>query len=64
METFESARIQTAARAIGVAQSALDVALRYGEERKQFGKALIEFPRVASKIAMMAVEIMVRNNFV
>ncbi len=59
METFESARIQTAARAIGVAQSALDVSLQYAEDRKQFGKSLIEFPRVASKLAMMAVEIMV-----
>jgi len=59
MQTFESARIQTAARAIGVAQSALDVGLQYGEDRKQFGKALISFPRVASKLAMMAVEIMV-----
>ncbi len=59
MQTFESARIQTAARAIGVAQSALDVSIAYGQDRKQFGKALIEFPRVASKIAMMAVEIMV-----
>ena len=59
MQTFESARIQTAARAIGVAQSALDVSLRYAEDRKQFGKPLIAFPRVASKLAMMAVEIMV-----
>ncbi|MCJ2095171.1 acyl-CoA dehydrogenase family protein [Methylobacterium sp. J-072] len=57
MQTFESARIQTAARAIGVAQSALDVALRYAEERVQFGKALVSFPRVADKLAMMAVEI-------
>ena len=59
METFESARIQTAARAIGVAQSALDIALQYAQDRKQFGKSLIEFPRVAGKLAMMAVEIMV-----
>ncbi|MDU8911727.1 acyl-CoA dehydrogenase family protein [Aestuariicoccus sp. MJ-SS9] len=59
METFESARIQTAARAIGVAQSALDVSMRYAEDRKQFGKSLIAFPRVASKLAMMAVEIMI-----
>ncbi|GLS43977.1 acyl-CoA dehydrogenase family protein [Methylobacterium brachythecii] len=57
MQTFESARIQTAARAIGVAQAALDVGLRYAEERVQFGKPLVEFPRVADKIAMMAVEI-------
>ncbi|MDJ0993643.1 MAG: acyl-CoA dehydrogenase family protein [Dinoroseobacter sp.] len=59
METFESARIQTAARAIGVAQSALDVGMQYAEDRKQFGKSLIAFPRVSSKLAMMAVEIMV-----
>ena len=59
METFESARIQTAARAIGVAQSALDQGYRYAQDRKQFGKALINFPRVANKLAMMAVEIMV-----
>ena len=59
MQTFESARIQTAARAIGVAQSALDVSMQYAEDRKQFGKSLIAFPRVASKLAMMAVEIMV-----
>ncbi|WP_422030481.1 acyl-CoA dehydrogenase family protein [Roseovarius sp.] len=59
METFESARIQTAARAIGVAQSALDIAMRYAIDRKQFGKSLIEFPRVSGKLAMMAVEIMI-----
>lgn len=57
MQTFESARIQTAARAIGVAQSALEVGMKYAEDRKQFGKSLIEFPRVAGKLAMMAVEI-------
>jgi (2S)-methylsuccinyl-CoA dehydrogenase len=59
MTTFESARIQTAARAIGVAQSAMDLGLRYGLERQQFGKAIYGFPRVANKIAMMAVEIMI-----
>lgn len=59
METFESARIQTAARAIGVAQSALDIAMQYAQDRKQFGRALIAFPRVANKLAMMAVEIMI-----
>ena len=59
MQTFESARIQTAARAVGVAQSALDVGMQYAQDRKQFGKSLIEFPRVAGKLAMMAVEIMV-----
>ncbi len=59
METFESARIQTAARAVGVAASALDLGMQYAQDRKQFGKSLIEFPRVANKLAMMAVEIMI-----
>lgn len=57
MQTFESARIQTAARAVGVAQSALDLGLQYAQERIQFGKPLIAFPRVADKLAMMAAEI-------
>ena len=59
MQTFESARIQTAARAIGVAQNALELGLQYALDRKQFGKSLIDFPRVADKLAMMAVEIMI-----
>ena len=59
MKTFESARIQTAARAIGVAQSALETGMQYAIDRKQFGKSLIEFPRVSGKLAMMAVEIMI-----
>jgi (2S)-methylsuccinyl-CoA dehydrogenase len=59
MQTFESARIQTAARAIGVAASALDVGMQYAIDRKQFGKPLINFPRVSGKLAMMAVEIMI-----
>ena len=58
MRTFESARIQTAARAIGVAQSALDLALRYAQERVAFGKPLLAFPRVSAKLAMMAAELM------
>jgi (2S)-methylsuccinyl-CoA dehydrogenase len=59
MATFEAARIQTAARAVGVAQAAMDLALSYALERVQFGKPIFEFPRVANKIVMMAVEIMV-----
>jgi (2S)-methylsuccinyl-CoA dehydrogenase len=59
MQTFESARIQTAARAVGVAQNALELAMRYAQERVAFGKPLIAFPRVYNKIAMMAVEIMI-----
>ncbi|MGF1594095.1 MAG: acyl-CoA dehydrogenase family protein [Kiloniellaceae bacterium] len=59
MATFESARIQTAARAVGVAQSALELGLEYAQDRKQFGKAILEFPRVAGKLAWMAVETMI-----
>jgi (2S)-methylsuccinyl-CoA dehydrogenase len=59
MQTFESARIQTAARAVGVAQNALEVGMQYALDRRQFGKPLIAFPRVGGKLAMMAVEIMI-----
>jgi (2S)-methylsuccinyl-CoA dehydrogenase len=58
MATFESARIQTAARAVGVAQSALELGLGYALDRQQFGKPIFEFPRVANKLVMMAAEIM------
>jgi (2S)-methylsuccinyl-CoA dehydrogenase len=58
MATFESARVQTAARAVGVAQSALEAGLHYAVGRKQFGKPLIAFPRVSGKLAWMAVETM------
>ncbi|MEL7680425.1 acyl-CoA dehydrogenase family protein [Citromicrobium bathyomarinum] len=57
MRTFESARIQTAARAVGVGWNAFDLALRYALERRQFGKPLIVFPRVADKLAMMVAEL-------
>lgn len=57
MATFESARIQTAARAVGVAQAALELGLRYAGERVQFSKQLQAFPRVANKLARMAAEI-------
>ncbi|MGH6933718.1 MAG: acyl-CoA dehydrogenase family protein [Dongiaceae bacterium] len=59
MATFESARVQTAARAVGVAQDALELGLAYAKARRQFGKPIYEFPRVAGKLAWMAVEIMV-----
>lgn len=56
MRTFESARIQTAARALGVAWDAFDLGLRYALDRRQFGQPLVAFPRVADKLAMMLVE--------
>ncbi len=59
MNTFEAARIQTAARAVGVAQAAMDLGLKYALDRQQFGKPIYAFPRVYNKIVMMAVETMV-----
>jgi (2S)-methylsuccinyl-CoA dehydrogenase len=59
MATFESARIQTAARAVGVAQNAMELGLRYAQERSQFGRPIFEFPRVAVKIGWMATETMI-----
>ncbi len=53
MRTFESARIQTAARGVGVAQAALEDAMRYANEREQFGAPIFVFPRVARKIGRM-----------
>ncbi len=59
MATFESARVQTAARAVGVAQNALELGLAYALDRVQFGKPIAAFPRVAGKLAWMAVETMI-----
>lgn len=59
MATFESARIQTAARAVGVAQNAMELGLQYALERNQFGRAIHAFPRVHGKLAWMAVETMI-----
>jgi (2S)-methylsuccinyl-CoA dehydrogenase len=56
MATFEGARIQTAARAVGVAQCAMDLALKYALDRVQFGSPIYKFPRVSNKVVMMAVE--------
>jgi (2S)-methylsuccinyl-CoA dehydrogenase len=58
METFESARIQTAARAVGVAQNALELGLSYALDRVQFGQPIFQFPRVADKLVWMVVETM------
>ena len=59
MATFEAARIQTAARAIGVAQAAMEQALNYATSRVQFGQPIAAFPRIADKVAIMAAEIMI-----
>jgi (2S)-methylsuccinyl-CoA dehydrogenase len=57
MRTFESARIQTAARGVGMAVAAYDEAMRYSHERIQFGQPLFNFGRVARKIGRMVTRI-------
>ena len=57
MATFEGARIQTAARAIGVAQNALELGLKYSLDRTQFGRQIFDFPRTSDKLVMMAAEL-------
>ena len=57
MRTFEGARIQTAARAVGVARRALELGLNYAITRKQFGQAIVQFPRVSDKLAMSLVDL-------
>jgi (2S)-methylsuccinyl-CoA dehydrogenase len=64
MATFEAARIQTAARAIGVAQNALELALSYALDRVQFGKPIASFPRISDKLALMAAETMAARQLV
>jgi (2S)-methylsuccinyl-CoA dehydrogenase len=57
MRTFEGARIQTAARAVGVAWKAFDLGLAYALDRHQFGSQIIRFSRVADKLALALVEV-------
>lgn len=57
MATYEYARIQTAARAVGVAQAALDAALQYAQEREQFGKPISSFQAIRHKLAKARTEI-------
>ena len=64
MASFEAGRLQTAARGVGVAQNALDLALDYAGQRVQFGKPILAFPRVAGKIGWMAAEIMLLRQLV
>jgi len=57
MAAYESARIQTAGRAVGVAQGAFDLALKYAKERHQFGQPIGNFQAIRHKLADMATEI-------
>ncbi len=57
MASYEVARLQTAARAVGVAQAAFDFSLQYSKEREQFGKPICEHQAIRMKLSEMAVEL-------
>lgn len=57
LAVLDSGRIGIAALAVGLAQGALDAALKYGKERKQFGQPLVEFQGIQFSLADMATEI-------
>jgi len=53
MLTLDAGRISIAAQAVGIAQAALDEALRYSQERRAFGKTLSELQAIQFKLAEM-----------
>ena len=57
MATLDGGRIGIAAQAVGIAQAAYDVALRYAQERRQFGSRIADFQAIQFKLADMATEI-------
>ena len=57
MDTLDGGRVGIAAQAVGIAQSALDDALAYIEQRRQFGKKISEFQAIQFMVADMATEI-------
>ncbi len=54
MSTYESARVQTAARAVGVGQAAFEAAVKYSKERIQFGQPICNFQAIRMKLSEMA----------
>ncbi len=57
MQGYEVARIQFAFRATGVARAAYEAALRYAQERMQFGRPIAQFQAIRFKLADMATEL-------
>lgn len=64
LTTLDGGRIGIAAMAVGIAQGALNKAVQYAKERKQFGKALAEFQATQFKLADMEVKIQLARTFV
>ncbi len=57
MRVLDGGRISIAALSLGIAQGALDAALKYSKERRQFGKAISEFQAIGFKLADMATQL-------
>lgn len=57
MVTLDGGRISIGAMAVGIAQAALDAALKYAREREQFGRAIAKFQAIQFKLADMAMEV-------
>jgi alkylation response protein AidB-like acyl-CoA dehydrogenase len=57
MEILDGGRISIAALAVGIAQGAFESAVRYSQERQQFGKPISEFQAIQFKLANMAMQI-------
>ena len=57
MQTLDGGRIGVAAQALGIAQGALDAAVKYSKEREQFGRSICKFQALSFKMADMAMKI-------
>ena len=57
MKTLDGGRLGMAAQAVGIAQSALDEAIKYAKERKQFGRRIADFQGISFMIAEMAADV-------
>ena len=57
MRVLDGGRISIAALSLGIARGALDAAMKYATERRQFGKAISEFQAIQFKLATMATEL-------
>jgi len=64
LRTLDHTRVTIGAQAIGIAQGALDHAVAYVKERKQFGKAIAEFQGIQFMLADMAMELEAARNLV
>src|SRR5438105_7445356 len=57
MDALEVGRVNVAARGVGIAQRALELALRYSQERKTFGKPIAQHQAIQFKLADMATQV-------